>query len=146
MYKTKQEISAGAVVFNFIKQLPMIVIYSRKNATEWCLPKGKLESGETSEQAAIREVAEETGVKAIIIEHIKDIYYKYTDPKRQLELDKTVRFFLMKKLATVSREYDREVDAVEWLPIDKALEKLSFESERGVVEKALQLIRKQGYE
>lgn len=132
-------------MFDFINQLPVIVIYCRKNATQWCLPKGKLESGETPEQAAIREVQEETGVRGEIIEHIENIHYKYIDEKRQLALDKTVFFFLMKKIAVVSQQYDPEVDAVEWIAIDKAFEKLSFESERRVVEKAILLLRQKGY-
>ena len=142
MDKTKQEISAGAVVFEFINGLPEIVIYSRKNASQWCLPKGKIEKNETAQQAAIREVQEETGLKGKIIEHIEDIYYQYKDEKRKLLIEKTVHFYLMKKQAEISKQYDPEVESIEWLTIDQALEKLSFESERGVVSKASQLISK----
>ncbi len=146
MYETEQEISAGAVVFDFIEQSPVIVIYSRQNATQWCLPKGKIEAGETPEQAAIREVQEETGLKGKILEPIEDIHYKYKDDKRCLELDKTVHFFLMRKQAIVSEQFDPEVESVEWLSIDQALGKLSFESERMVVKKARQLIIEKGCE
>lgn len=145
MYKTKQEISAGAVVFDFINALPQIVIYSRKNATQWCLPKGKIEQNETAEQAALREVQEETGLRGKIIEHIDDIYYQYQDEKRKLLVEKTVHFFLMKKEAEISKQYDPEVESLTWLSIEQALEKLSFESERMVVRKAGQLISKRGY-
>ncbi|MFH1061351.1 MAG: NUDIX hydrolase [Candidatus Omnitrophota bacterium] len=145
MDKTKQEISAGAVVFEFINALPEIVIYSRRNATQWCLPKGKIEQGETAQQAAIREVQEETGLQGKIIEHLEDIYYQYKDEKRELLIEKTVHFFLMKKQTEISQQYDPEVESVEWLTIDKALEKLSFESERRVVIKAGQLLRQKGY-
>jgi mutator protein MutT len=142
MDRTKQEISAGAVVFEFINQMPEIVIYSRKNATEWCLPKGKIEQGETAQHAAIREVREETGLQGLIIEPLEDIHYQYQDKKRDLLIEKTVHFFLMKKQTEISQKYDPEVESVVWLSIDKALEKLSFESERRVVSKAGKLLRK----
>jgi len=144
MYKIKQEISAGAVVFDYINQSPVIVIYGRQSASQWCLPKGKIELGENPEQAAIREVQEETGIKGEILEPLEDIHYKYIDEKRCLELDKIVHFFLMRKQAVVSEELDPEVESVEWLSIDQALEKLSFESERMVVEKSRQLISEKG--
>jgi 8-oxo-dGTP pyrophosphatase MutT (NUDIX family) len=142
MYKTKQEISAGAVVFDFVNSLPKIVIYSRKNATQWCLPKGKIEKNETAVQAALREVQEETGLRGKIIGHLDDIYYQYQDEKRKLLVKKTVHFFLMKKEAEISKQYDPEVESLAWLTIEQALEKLSFESERMVVSKAGQLISK----
>ena len=141
MYKTMPEISAGAVLYKESEGKIQVVIYSRKNASQWCLPKGKIEKGETREEAAIREVEEETGLKGQIIEHLKDIYYSYVDKRRKLHLNKTVHYFLMKYSHGDINTDDSGVEDVVWIDIDEAIEKVTFENEKQALQRAKSVLR-----
>ncbi len=141
MYKTMPEISAGAVLYRETEREFQVIIYSRKNASQWCLPKGKIEKDETREEAAIREVKEETGLEGQIIEHLKDVYYSYADKRRKLHLNKTVHYFLMKYCQGDINTDDAGVEDVLWVDIDEAIEKVTFENEKQILRKALSVLR-----
>ncbi len=140
MYKTMPEISAGAVLYKKVEDKLWIILYSRKKGTQWCLPKGKIESGETREAAAVREVKEETGLEGQIVEHLKDVYYTYVDQRRKLQLNKTVHYFLMKYIQGQICADDPGVEAVMWFDIDKALEKVTFDNEKQAVQRAIRML------
>ena len=108
----------------------------------WQLPKGIVDKGETPELAAVREVLEETGLAAEIIEPIETIEYWYVSGKGEsrIRYHKFVHFFLMQYLSGNVEDHDHEVEEARWMPSDKAIEMLAFESERGVVEKAIKLV------
>lgn len=101
----------------------------------WQLPKGRLESGETAEQAAVREVEEETGVRGRVRHELPAIDYWFARPDRRVH--KRVEYFLLDYVAGSTEGYDpREVDGAAWLPWDEALARLTFANERRVVEAA----------
>ena len=90
----------------------------------WDFPKGHIEAGESSEQAAIREVEEETGVKAEIIEKVGQTeYFYYENGEKVL---KTVVFYLMKYLGEGEATTAFEVSGMEWLSPEEVEDKLTF--------------------
>src|SRR4051812_43606629 len=88
------EYSAGGVVFKKEGDRYEIVAVNRPRHSDWSLPKGHIEQGETREQAALREVKEETGVDATILEPLGEIVYFFRKPKGTL-IRKSVFYFLM---------------------------------------------------
>jgi len=100
----------------------------------WDFPKGHIEAGESSEQAAIREVKEETGVKAEVVEKVaKSEYFYYESGERVF---KTVTFFLMKYVGEGKATTAYEVSDLMWLPLDEVEERLSFKGSKEVWRKA----------
>ena len=140
------EISAGGVVWNpHLKKILLIKDFSDK----WALPKGWIEKGETEEQAAIREVQEETGVKSLkIISRLGETEYFYTAKearpyglKKGERVHKKVIFFLM-ETENEKLVPQWEIKGAEWFPVDVAAEKISYDNIRGIVEKAVDIVRK----
>jgi 8-oxo-dGTP pyrophosphatase MutT (NUDIX family) len=106
----------------------------RPGAT-WTLPKGTPNDGETTDQTALREVAEETGLEVRIIAPIGAIEYFFTEAARRIH--KTVHYFLMEAVGGSLDAHDHEFDDVRWLPLDEARTLMTFETERQIVEDAL---------
>jgi 8-oxo-dGTP pyrophosphatase MutT (NUDIX family) len=102
------------------------------------LPKGHLEGDETPEQAARREVAEETGVAAELIEDLGDVSYSYERKRRRI--DKVVRFYLFEYRSGDLADHDHEIEAARWMPLAQAARELTYTGERQVVERALSRI------
>lgn len=98
----------------------------------WDFPKGHIEEGESSKDAAIREVEEETGVKAEIFEKAGDTKYFYYEPfsakasEGKEKVFKTVIYFLMKYVGDGTATTAFEVSALEWLAVEEVEEKLTF--------------------
>ncbi len=116
----KRIFSAGGIV---VKDGKVLVTQHSKHKG-WDFPKGHLEEGESSEQAAIREVEEETGVKAEIVEKVGQTeYFYFEDGEKVL---KTVVFFLMKFLEQGEATTAFEVSGTEWLEPEKVEKKLTF--------------------
>jgi 8-oxo-dGTP pyrophosphatase MutT (NUDIX family) len=112
----------------------------------WALPKGLIGPGEQPEQAALREVEEETGVQARLVTKLGDIRYVYTwDGERVF---KVVSFYLLRysrgRLGDIAPEQRIEVDEARWLPLDEAPKLLAYRGEREIVEKALAFVRDGG--
>lgn len=99
------------------------------------LPKGHLDPGETAEQAAQREVAEETGVQAELIEPLGDVRYRYD--RRGRRVDKAVRFYLFSYRSGDVADHDHEIEEARWLPMAEAARRLTYEGEREMVRRAL---------
>jgi len=117
----------------------MIVIVPVKRASDGRrvvgLPKGHPHGDETPEEAARREVAEETGVEAELIDELGDVTYAYERKGRRVE--KVVRFYLFEYRSGDVRDHDHEIEEARWVPIRDAVDQLSFEGERAMVERAL---------
>jgi 8-oxo-dGTP pyrophosphatase MutT (NUDIX family) len=109
----------------------------------WQLPKGAAADLETNEQAALREVREETGLTAEMIELIDRIeYWFYANREGQrVRFHKYVYFYLMNYLSGDVQDHDHEVEEARWVEIGQAIEWLAFESEREIVRKARNKIR-----
>jgi mutator protein MutT len=102
------------------------------------LPKGGLESGETPEQAAAREVREETGIVAAVREPLGDVRYTYRRNGRRVR--KTVHYFLCEYVEGSTDDHDHEVDEARWIAIARARTELSYPGERALIERLLSKI------
>lgn len=111
---------------------PHLAMIATRGGTRWGLPKGALDAGETAEQAALREVREETNLRAEIIGPLESIEYWFRVSDGTIH--KRVDFFLMRFLDGDLRPQLEEVDAVEWVPLEEAVRRASFDSERKVIE------------
>ena len=107
----------------------------------WALPKGLIGPGESAADAAVREVAEETGVEGRLVEKLGDVRYVYT--WRGERVFKVVSFFLVRyvrgRLGNVPEAFRHEVAETRWLPLAAAPRLLSYKGEREMAEKALQI-------
>lgn len=137
---TKIAVSAGGVVFRKKNKEVQVIAAIRAEGKVWCLPKGVVEQGESIEEAALREVREETGLVGKIIDKIDKIEYWFYWKPDDTKYHKFVHFFLMAFVDGDTSKHDSELDEVKWLPIDKAIEKLSYKGERHIMEKAKQII------
>jgi len=135
--KTQQLVSSGGVIFRIVNgQFEVALILTGKR---WALPKGLIEKGETAEETALREVREETGLDGETLKKIGKIGYSFTREKRY---SKTVHFYLLKYTGGSVQNHDYEVDKVKWFPISEAIQVLTYSSEKKMLEKADELLKK----
>lgn len=127
--------SAGGVVWRAGVGGTEVLLIHRHRPSEWRLPKGKLKPGETPEQAAVREVREETGVQAEVAEVVGETRYRYQETSDGPWFDKQVTFYLMRPLGGRLRR-ERGLDAVGFAPAEVALRLLTFDNERELVRRA----------
>lgn len=99
------------------------------------LPKGHLDGDETPEQAATREVREETGVEAELIERLGEIRYRFE--RRRVTVEKTVVFYLFEYRSGDVADHDHEIEEALWMSLEEAAEALTHPSEREIVTRAL---------
>lgn len=138
--QTVEEISAGGIVVDVRSPTPRVAVIARLNRAgrvEWCLPKGHLENGETPEEAAIREVAEETGITGRVVSTLGSIDYWFSINGRRIH--KTVHHYLMEMTGgylTVEGDPDAEAIDVEWVEISDLDARLSFVNERRIARAA----------
>ncbi|OGW40005.1 MAG: hypothetical protein A2Y97_09670 [Nitrospirae bacterium RBG_13_39_12] len=132
----KTQVSSGGVIFRKQGNNMEIALVAVKGGTVWCLPKGLIDKGEVPEKTAIREVAEETGLKGRIVEKLGDITYWYYVKEENARCKKTVHFFLMEYEGGDISNHDHEVDDASWFTVDEAMEKASYKGERDVIGKA----------
>ena len=130
--KTRNEHSSGGAVITLRDGAPHVALIATRGKTRWGLPKGAVSEGETSEQAALREVLEETGLQAEIVKPLDTIEYFFRAGDTLIR--KRVDFYLMRYLAGELTPQLSEVDDVEWVELSEAIERASFESERRLLE------------
>ena len=99
------------------------------------LPKGHLDQGETPEAAAEREVTEETGVTAELLDKLGDVEYSYE--RRGRRRAKRVSFYLFKYRSGRLEDHDHEIEDARWMPLEDAAEELTYLGEREIVRSAL---------
>ena len=104
----------------------------------WSLPKGHIEDGETVEQTAVREVKEETGISAQILQPLGSIDYWFVAERRRVH--KTVHHFLLEAVGGELSDEDVEVTEVAWVPVTELEPKLAYADERKLVRKARALL------
>ena len=144
MTKKVIEISSGGVIFKRKDNSFEVVLVSRKKGKIWCLPKGRIEEGESLKETAIREVKEETGLRGEIVNKVDDIIYWYSNKDRQGELIKIfkrVYFFLLKYVEGETKVHDHEVENVQWFDIKKARKILTYKTEQDVMKKAEKILK-----
>lgn len=145
----KREHSAGGIVFKITKNKNVFWLVAQHSQHKgWVFPKGLIgdhpstSSGqvESAEEAALREVEEETGIKGKIISKLKKpatYFYVWQGEKKF----KTVYYYLMEYVSGDIKNHDFEMSEVEWLPEDQVLERLSYKSDREAFTEAVKLLR-----
>lgn len=111
-----------------------IAVVHRPHREDWSLPKGKLEAGEAFEDAAVREIQEETGYDVTLGDELTPV--EYEDHKGRPKL---VRYWLM-SIAGGDFTVNDEVDELRWLGPDDAIALLTYEGDHGVVREAAERI------
>lgn len=128
-----EETSAGGFVLA-AAGAPRVAVIGRRNRggrIDWCVPKGHPEGIETIEEAAIREVFEETGLEVQIVEQLGSIHYEFSTPSAIIS--KTVHHFLMEQVGgnlTIENDPDQEAVDIRWIPLELLAEELTHENER----------------
>jgi 8-oxo-dGTP pyrophosphatase MutT (NUDIX family) len=144
--RTVHETSAGGLVIDGIdgpkddQVAALIGRIDRRGRMLWSLPKGHIEMGETAEQTAIREVAEETGIQGSVLAALGSIDYWFVTEGRRVH--KTVHHYLMKFSGGELSDEDIEVSEVAWVPLRELRSRLAYADERKLAEVADELIDK----
>jgi 8-oxo-dGTP pyrophosphatase MutT (NUDIX family) len=137
-----REVSAGGVVYRRDGDSIEVVLASRRTRRgelAWGLAKGGIEEGESLEDAAVREVREETGIEAEIEESLGDTRYFYVWEDTRIR--KIVHFFLMRATGGDPADRDDEMEEVRWFPIERAHKRAAYRGERDVIARALERLR-----
>ena len=127
--------SAGGLIVHGSRILLISVLEGRR----WQLPKGHIEEGETPEEAAVREVKEETGVSGRIRAPLPGVEYWFVD-RRKRRIHKTVDYFVLDYLSGDPADFDpKEVSSAEWMSWEEGLARLTFDNERKAVQVAREI-------
>jgi len=135
----EQERSAGGVVVRGDETI--VIVPTRRGAQGQqvlALPKGHVDPGETPAQTALREVREETGVDAELVEKLGDVRYFYQRGGKRIF--KRVTFYLFAYCGGSIDDHDDEVEEARWMPLTEAVQLLSYDGEREMAERALSVI------
>jgi 8-oxo-dGTP pyrophosphatase MutT (NUDIX family) len=136
------EFSAGGVVMNDDQEI--IVIVPTRRAADGskvlALPKGHPDGEESPLQAALREVREEAGVQAEVVETLGEVRYWYQRGGRRIA--KVVEFFLLRYVSGDVEDHDHEVEQARWVSATEALETLTYAGERDMVRRALSQVQR----
>lgn len=136
-----EETSAGGFVLRTHAGRPEVALIARidrRGRLVWSLPKGHLEDGETPEQAAIREVREETGIVGSIVAALGTIDFWFMAEQRRVH--KTVHHFVLRAEGGDLSDEDPEVTEVAWVPLAEVGERLRYPDERRLVGQVEQIL------
>jgi 8-oxo-dGTP pyrophosphatase MutT (NUDIX family) len=141
-----REFSAGGLVVRNMRGRPFVATVLVKDGTVHALPKGQIEAGEKGPETALREVREETGLEAELVEKLGDVKYwyvrKWSDGERVF---KVVSFFLLRYISGTLEDYQRsEVDGAEWVPLEDAPKVLAYKGEKEMAKVALSKLAESG--
>ncbi len=134
------EVSSGGVV-----AFGNTILLLKKYNGDWVLPKGRVENGESTKAAALREVLEEAGVKGQILDYIGEVNYKYKNLRKNEIVYKTVHWYLMKtsSMDCVPQKKEGFVDA-KFVHMDKAKRILRYTDEQKIIISGIELINQEG--
>jgi 8-oxo-dGTP pyrophosphatase MutT (NUDIX family) len=139
--KVKREFSAGGVVFRKEPEGILWLVVKPKGNNRWRLPKGWIEPGESSLEAAKREAREEGGIEAEVLGKIGNEKYFFIQDKQKIF--KTVTFYLMEYIQEAREGFSWETEEIDWLPFKEAKERLAFEKEKEILEKGRKILGEQ---
>lgn len=135
----QHEFSAGGVVVRrFNGAWQFVAIQPRERPNIWALPKGHIDGDESPEEAAVREVREETGVRVSLDERLGDVEYSFRAGDNRIH--KRVTFFLLQWVSGAPMPQISEVDAAEWFDIERSHEILTYPAELELVLKASEIL------
>ena len=137
-FETKEQVSAGGVVFRRRGASAEVALISVGEQGRWQLPKGLVGRGESPEEAALREVAEETGLRCEVVAELERVEYWYFSKggARRVRFHKYVHFYLLRYLSGDVSEHDDEVNEARWVALEEAEGMLAFKGERKVLAEA----------
>jgi len=139
--QTRHEVSAGGVIYRPAGEgfeVALAARRTRRGELAWGLAKGAIEPGESDEDAAHREVLEETGLEAEIEADLGEIRYFYVwDGVR---VRKRVHFFLMRLSGGDISRHDAEMEEIRWFPVRTAIKRAAYRGERDVIKRAADLL------
>ena len=138
-----REFSAGGVLVRHMRgRWWVAAIRPRREHHQrdvWALPKGLIDPGETGAETAVREVAEETGLRGRLETKLGDVRYVYT--RRGERVFKVVSFFLLRysggRIGELPPAMELEVAEARWLPLEEAPRLLAYKGEKEMAERAL---------
>lgn len=137
--RASREVSAGGVVYRVEDSRPLFLLI-RDSYSNWGFPKGHLEKREAPEAAALREVAEETGLADLAVRGelaTIDWHFRF----RGKLIHKICHFFLMEsENELTSPQREEGITACRWVPIDEALALISYANAREVLQRAAQMV------
>jgi 8-oxo-dGTP diphosphatase len=137
--RTREEVSAGGIVVRRDGGTPMFLVI-RDSYSNWGFPKGHLEDGESAQDAALREVAEETGLGNLRLHSAIDTIDWYFRFRGRL-IHKVCHFFLIETdLEATSPQRDEGITACRWEPFEQASQLVSYENARGVLRRAFEIV------
>ncbi len=129
--------SAGGVIYRNGASSPEVALIATHGGKRWGLPKGHVRRGETAEAAAVREIAEETGLLGDVERHLATIDYWFRAGRTRIH--KYVDFFLVRYINGNLAPQEAEVDDVQWFPLDKARHLATFDREREILEQVCKI-------
>ncbi|HZW83026.1 MAG TPA: NUDIX domain-containing protein [Candidatus Deferrimicrobium sp.] len=134
-----KEHAAGGVVFRKTPVgIDLLMITDRFG--KLTLPKGKLEPGEGSREAALREIQEETGINGTILKEILLVKYIYEAPQRGT-IDKQVDYYLIQAVTEEITPQIEEISSAQWMPMDQAINECGYANNLEVLVKAVELLK-----
>ncbi|MDO8551419.1 MAG: NUDIX domain-containing protein [bacterium] len=136
--KIKREFSAGGVVYKRNGSETLWLVIKPSGSDKWRFPKGWIREGESSKEAAKREVTEEAGIEAEVLEKIGTEQYFFV--LKGERIFKIVAFFLMEYREEAKTPVCWETEKVDWLTFEEARERLSFKKEREMLEKGKEML------
>jgi 8-oxo-dGTP pyrophosphatase MutT (NUDIX family) len=142
-FVTKEQTSAGGVVYRRRGAEVEVALISVGEEGRWQLPKGLVGRGESPEEAALREVREETGLECEIVAPLEPVEYWYFSKGgvRRVRFHKRVHFYLMRYVSGETEEHDDEVNEARWVDSEEAAGMLAFRGERKALAEALEMVR-----
>lgn len=136
--RTARTESAGGVVFRRLNNTLQIVLVGKSDRELWGLPKGGPNKGETTEETALREVSEETGLLTRLVRPLGSIDYWFF--AKGTKYHKTVHYFLMEAIGGDTAYHDLEYDWVEWFDAEDAVKRATYENERDLIRRAITML------
>ncbi|HEX8558515.1 MAG TPA: NUDIX domain-containing protein [Pyrinomonadaceae bacterium] len=138
-FETKEQVSAGGVVYRRRGGRTEVALISVGEPARWQLPKGLVGRGESPEEAALREVREETGLACEVVSELERVEYWYFSKgsaARRVRFHKFVHFFLMRYVSGEVADHDDEVNEARWVGLEEAEAALAFKGERKALAEA----------
>jgi 8-oxo-dGTP diphosphatase len=137
-FETKEQVSAGGVVYRRRGEKIEVALISVGETARWQLPKGLVGRGETPEAAALREVGEETGLRCETEAELERVEYWYFSKNgaRRVRFHKFVHFYLMRYVSGDVTGHDDEVNEARWVSLEEAEGMLAFKGERKALSEA----------